>query len=302
MLGVNRSRVYYKPAPQSEFNLQVMDWIDRQYTDHPTTGVLGMVDHIALKQKVIINPKRVRRLMRTMNLMAVYPKPRTTLPNVEHKVFPFLLRRLKVIKPNQVWCTDITYIRLLGGFMYLIAIMDLYSRYVISWRLSNSMDLSFCLDALDDALRFSECEIFHSDQGSQYTSPDFTKVLLDRGIKVSMSGKGRCFDNIVNERLWRTVKYEEIFLHEYADGHDLNRHLERYFDYYNFHRPHRSLSGLTPGMVYGSDVGLWDALNLCLSSKAAGSSRLLRRLTASHVIVKADADATKQTGLISQQY
>lgn len=302
MLGVNRSRVYYKPAPQSEFNLQVMDWIDRQYTDHPTTGVLGMVDHIALKQKVIINPKRVRRLMRTMNLMAVYPKPRTTLPNVEHKVFPFLLRRLKVIKPNQVWCTDITYIRLLGGFMYLIAIMDLYSRYVISWRLSNSMDLSFCLDALDDALRFSECEIFHSDQGSQYTSPDFTKVLLDRGIKVSMSGKGRCFDNIVNERLWRTVKYEEIFLHEYADGHDLNRHLERYFDYYNFHRPHRSLSGLTPGMVYGSDAGLWDALNLCLSSKAAGSSRLLRRLTASHVIVKADADATKQTGLISQQY
>lgn len=288
--------------PQNKFNLQVMDWIDRQYTDHPTTGVLGMVDHIALKRKTIVNPKRVRRLMRTMSLMAVYPKPRTTLPNVEHKVFPFLLKRLTVIKPNQVWCTDITYIKVLGGFMYLIAIMDLYSRHVISWRLSNSMDLTFCLEALDEALRFSECEIFHSDQGSQYTSPDFTKVLLDRGIKVSMSGKGRCFDNIVNERLWRTVKYEEIFLHEYADGHDLHRHLERYFDYYNFHRPHRSLSGLTPGMIYGGDASLWHELNLSLNSKAAGSSHLLRRLTANHGVVKADAEATKQTRLISPAY
>lgn len=280
----------------------MMDWIDRQYTDHPTTGVLGMVNHIALKHKAIVNPKRVRRLMRTMSLMAIYPKPRTTLPNIKHKVFPCLLGRLKIVRPDQVWCTDITYIRLVGGFMYLVAIMDMYSRYVISWRLSNSMDLSFCLEALDESLRFSQCEIFHCDQGSQYTSPDFTDVLVNRGIKVSMSGKGRCFDNIFNERLWRTVKYEEIFLHEYADGHDLYRHLERYFDYYNFHRTHSSLGGLTPGMIYGGDADLWDELNLSLSSKAAGPSRLLRRLTASHGIVKADADATKQTGLISQQY
>lgn len=279
-----------------------MDWIDKQYTDHPTTGVLGMVDHIALKHEVIVNPKRVRRLMRTMSLMAIYPKPRTTLPNISHKVFPCLLGRLKIVKPDQVWCTDITYIRLMGGFMYLAAIMDLYSRYVISWRLSNSMDLSFCLEALDEALRFSECEIFHSDQGSQYTSPDFTDVLVNRGIKVSMSGKGRCFDNIVNERLWRTLKYEEIYLREYAHGHDLHGHLERYFDYYNFHRPHSTLGGLTPGMVYGGNADLWEELNLCLGSKAAGSSRLLRRLTASHGIVKADADATKQTGLINRRY
>ena len=276
-----------------------MDWIDRHYTDHPTTGVLGMIDHIALKHKVIVNPKRVRRLMRKMGLMAIYPKPRTTLPNVEHKVYPCLLRGLKVIKPDQVWCTDITYIRLIGGFMYLIAIMDLYSRYVISWRLSNSMDLSFCLYALDEALRFSECEIFHSDQGSQYTSDDFTNILLDRGIKVSMSGRNRCFDNIVNERLWHTLKNEEIYLHEYADGLDLNRRLEYYFDYYNFHRTHRSLGGLTPGMVYGGNAELWEEINFNLGSKAPGASRLLRRITASHVIVKADADATKQTGLIT---
>jgi len=301
MLSVNRSRLYYSPAGESRENLDLMDKIDAHYTEHPTTGVLGMVNHLALTYGEIVNHKRVRRLMRLMSLMAIYPKKRTSIPNAENKVYPCLLKHLKILKPNHVWCTDITYIRLLGGFMYLVVIMDLFSRFVLSWRISNSMDLAFCLDALDEALRFTEPEIHHSDQGCQYTSKEYTGVLSERGINISMSGKGRCFDNIVNERLWRSYKQEEVYIKDYSDGHDLYQQTERYFDYYNYRRPHQSLGGLTPAMVYGGNERVVVAVrDLDLSSKTTGSSQILRRFIASPDWGEADAEATKHLGLKTQ--
>ena len=301
MLSVNRSRLYYSPAGESRENLDLMDKIDAHYTEHPTIGVLGMVNHLALTYGEIVNHKRVRRLMRLMALMAIYPKKRTSIPNAENKVYPCLLKHLKILKPNHVWCTDITYIRLLGGFMYLVVIMDLFSRFVLSWRISNSMDLAFCLDALDEALRFTEPEIHHSDQGCQYTSKEYTGVLLERGINISMSGRGRCFDNIVNERLWRSYKQEEVYIKDYSDGHDLYQQTERYFDYYNYRRPHQSLGGLTPAMVYGGNERVVVAVrDLDLSSKTTGSSQILRRFIASPDWGEADAEATKHLGLKTQ--
>jgi len=301
MLSVNRSRLYYSPAGESRENLDLMDKIDAHYTDRPTTGVLGMVNHLALTYGEIVNPKRVRRLMRLMALMAIYPKKRTSIPNADNKVYPCLLKHLKVFKPNHVWCTDITYIRLLGGFMYLVVLMDLFSRFVLSWRISNSMDLTFCLDALDEALRFNEPEIHHSDQGCQYTSKEYTGVLSERGINISMSGRGRCFDNIFNERLWRSYKQEEVYIKDYSDGHDLYQQTERYFDYYNYRRPHQGLGGLTPAMVYGGNEQVVAAVrDLDLRSKATGSSHLLRRFIASPDWGEADAEATKHLGLKAQ--
>jgi putative transposase len=188
--------------------------------------------------------------MRKMGLMAIYPKPRTTKSIIEHAKFPCLIRKMDITEPDQVWCSDITYIRMAHGFMYLVAIMDYFSRYVISWSVSNSLESLFCMDALDEALRSSKPQVFHSDQGCQYTSSDFVDELKSRKIKVSMSGRGRCFDNILAERLWRTVKYEEIYLREYNDGHELIRSLREYFDYYNYRRPHRSLDGIRPADVY----------------------------------------------------
>lgn len=250
LLGVNRSRVYYKSAQTEQKDIVMMNIIDEEFTAHPFTGVERMVDVILRKNKLVVNHKRIRRLMRKMGLMAIYPKPRTTQSIIEHAKFPCLIRKMDITKPNQVWCSDITYIRMAHGFMYLVAIMDYFSRYVISWSISNSLESLFCMDALDEALGVSKPMIFHSDQGSQYTSIDFVDELKSHKIKVSMSGRGRCFDNILAERLWRTVKYEEIYLREYADGHDLIRSLREYFDYYNYHRPHKSLGKKTPAEVY----------------------------------------------------
>ncbi|MBW8002322.1 MAG: IS3 family transposase [Planctomycetes bacterium] len=192
-----------------------------------------------------------------MGLMAIYPRPGTTQSIIEHAKYPCLIRKMDITEPDQVWCSDITYIRMTHGFMYLVAIMDYFSRYVISWSVSNSLESLFCMDTLDEALSVAKPAVFHSDQGSQYTSSDFIDELKARKIRVSMSGKGRCFDNILAERLWRTVKYEEIYLREYDDGHELIRSLRQYFDYYNHHRPHGSLGRRTPTEVYQtSDLSL----------------------------------------------
>jgi putative transposase len=263
LLDVNRSRLYYSASAINQENLRIMNLIDVEFTEHPFTGVERMVECLRRESGLIVNHKRVRRLMRKMGLMAIYPKPRTSCPAWVYMKYPCLLKTIAIDAPDIVWCSDITYIRLKGGFMYLVAIMDYFSRYVLSWSVSNSLESLFCLDALDDALSLSRPQIFHSDQGKQYTSTKFVDTLKIGDIRISMSGKGRAFDNILAERLWRTVKYEEVYLREYADGHDLIGSLRQYFDYYNNHRPHSSLDYRTPAEVYrqGRD-------SLCVASAA----------------------------------
>ena len=250
LLDVPRQRLYYRPRPISDETLCVMDFIDRRFTEHPTLGIDVMVEHLSRDMGLRVNHKRVRRLMRTMGLVAIYPKPRTSVSAAVYHKYPCLLGALTIDRPDAVWCSDITYIRLKGGFMYLVAILDYHSRYVLSWSVSNSLDSLFCLDALDEAMQHSTPQVFHSDQGRQYTGSKFIDALKAAKIKISMSGKGRAFDNILVERLWRTVKYEEIYLRQYADGHELIASLERYFEYYNTRRPHRSLDYRTPAEVY----------------------------------------------------
>ena len=254
LLDVLRQRLYYRHRPISSVNLSVMDFIDREFTKHPFVGVERMVEEIFRQMHLIVNEKRVRRLMRKMGLMAVYPKPRTSIPAAVYHKYPCLLGSLTINSPDVVWCSDITYIRLKGGFMYLVAIMDYHSLYVLSWSVSNSLDSLFCLDALDEAMAISKPKVFHSDQGRQYTSGKFIDTLKAVGIDISMSGKGRAFDNILVERLWRTVKYEEIYLNEYRDGHELITALKRYFDYYNNSRPHQSLDYQTPAEIYFGEM------------------------------------------------
>jgi putative transposase len=250
LLDVHRSRLYYSAGTMNPENLRIMNLIDAEFTAHPFTGIDRMVAFLRRAQGLIVNPKRVRRLMRKMGLMALYPKPRTSCPATVYMKYPCLLKTIAIDAPDIAWCSDITYIRLRGGFLYLVAILDYFSRYVLSWSVSNSLESLFCLDALDEALSVSRPRIFHSDQGKQYTSTKFVDALKTGDIRISMSGKGRCFDNILAERLWRTVKYEEVYLREYADGHDLIRSLRRYFGYYNNYRPHRSLGYRTPSEVY----------------------------------------------------
>ena len=250
LLDVNRSRLYYSAGVINEENLRIMNLIDEEFTEHPFTGIDRMVEFLRREHHLIVNHKRIRRLMRKMGLMAIYPKPRTSCSASAYMKYPCLLKTIVIDAPDTVWCSDITYIRLKGGFMYLVSIMDYFSRYVLSWSVSNSLESLFCLDALDDALSLSRPQIFHSDQGKQYTSTKFVGALKASEINISMSGKGRAFDNILAERLWRTVKYEEVYLREYADGHDLIGSLRRYFDYYNNHRPHSSLGYRTPAEIY----------------------------------------------------
>lgn len=250
LLAVNRSRLYYPPRPPDEGDLGIMDLIDEEFTEHPFTGVERMAHFLWRQHGLAVNHKRVRRLMRKMGLMAVYPKPRTSMPAPVYIKYPCLLGAFTIEAPDAVWCSDITYIRLRGGFMYLVAIMDYFSRYVLSWSVSNSLESLFCIDALDEALMVSRPQVFHSDQGKQYGSVKFTEALKEHGIRISMSGRGRAFDNILVERLWRTVKYEEVYLREYEDGHELIRMLGRYFDYYNNRRPHMALDYKTPAEVY----------------------------------------------------
>jgi len=249
LLELSRSSYYYRPQPESELNLHLMDLIDRQYTKRPFYGARQMTESLR-RQGHWVNHKRVERLMRKMGIMAIYPRPRTSIKDDSHKIYPYLLRDLAIIYPNQVWCADITYIRMRHGFLYLIAIMDWFSRYVLSWELSNTLDVHFCLEALDQALRIAKPGIFNNDQGSQFTSSAFTGLLEQNNIRISMDGRGRAFDNIFIERLWRTVKYEEVYLHDYQDGVDAYFALEKYFRFYNEERFHSSLDYQTPSEVY----------------------------------------------------
>ncbi len=226
-----------------------MQLLDEQYTRCPFYGVERMTEWLRAKGYAV-NAKRVRRLLRLMGLAAQYPKPRLSQPGAAHQVYPYLLKDVSIERADQVWSTDITYVRLRGGFIYLVAIMDWYSRYVLSWEVSTSLEGSFCVAALDRALRRSAPEVFNSDQGSQFTSRGFTQVLIERGVKVSMDGRGRVFDNIFIERLWRSVKYEEVYLKEYRSVGEAVAGLGGYFDFYNRERLHQSLGYRTPEAVY----------------------------------------------------
>jgi putative transposase len=249
LLGLNRSTLYYGGVGVSEEDLQLMRLIDEQFSRRPFYGSRRMVVWLASQQHVV-NRKHVQRLMQQMGLVAIYPKPRLSTGNKEHKIYPYLLRNLEITRPNQVWATDITYIRLAHGFMYLVALLDWHSRYVLSWRLSNSMEESFCIEALEEALAWQCPEIFNSDQGVQFTSKSFTSRLEDRRVAISMDGRGRVFDNIFIERLWRTVKYEDIYLKDYETVPELRHGLENYFTFYCYERPHQSLDNRTPWEVY----------------------------------------------------
>lgn len=227
-----------------------MQKIDEQYLKTPSYGSRSMRTHLR-RSGYKVNRKRIQRLMRIMGLEAIYPKPKTSRPHPEHRVYPYLLRDLTIDRPNQVWSTDITYVPLNRGFMYLVAIMDWHSRKVLSWRISNTLETDFCIEALEEAIeRHGVPEIFNTDQGSQFTSKKFTGLLESHGIKISMDGRGRCLDNIFIERLWWTLKYHYLYLHAFNNGSELRRGLRKWFEYYNSERFHQSLDDLTPDEVY----------------------------------------------------
>lgn len=249
LLGLARSTYYYAPHPESPENLAVMAALDRQYVRTPYYGVRKMTARLQA-EGFPVNHKRVARLMRVMGLSALTPPHRTSKPGPDHRIYPYLLRDLKVERPDQVWSTDITYVGLPQGFVYLVAVMDWYSRYVLSWELSNTLEGGFCLLALERALARGRPEIFNTDQGSQFTSAAFTGRLEGHGVRVSMDGRGRCFDNIFVERLWRTVKYEELYLKEYANLPALYAGLGHYFPQYNEERLHQALGYRTPASVH----------------------------------------------------
>jgi putative transposase len=250
LLSVNRSGLYYEPRVTSNDELELMRRIDELHLERPFYGS-RKVAHVLKAEGQTINRKCVQRLMRLMDIESCAPKPNTSRPAPEHTKYPYLLRKLKIDRVDQVWASDITYIPLADGFAYLVAIIDLYSRRVLAWRLSNTLDTSFCIEALKEALwAFGQPDIFNTDQGSQFTADAFTKVLLDRGVKVSMDGKGRCIDNIFVERLWRSLKYEEVYLHAYDSPQDARRGIGRYVDFYNIERPHQALGYQTPDAFY----------------------------------------------------
>lgn len=254
LLGLSRSAYYYQRQSPSELNLALMRLIDEQYTRTPFYGVPRVTKWLR-RQGYEVNHKRVARLMKLMGLEAIHPKPRLSQGSKEHKIYPYLLRGICVDRPDYVWCADITFIRMAHGFLYLVAIMDWFSRYVLAWELSITMDREFCLSALDRALKLSTPEMFNTDQGSQFTSSEFTGRLEQFSILVSMDGRGRVFDNIFIERLWRTVKYEEVYLKEYQTVRDAYTGLLSYFEFYNTERFHSSLGDRTPHEVYFKEHG-----------------------------------------------
>jgi putative transposase len=257
LAGVSRATVYTKRKPPvvNEVDQQLCRLIDEEYTRHPFYGSRKILRYLRTTGHVV-NRKRVQRLMRTMGLAAIAPGPHTSKPQPEHKVYPYRLRGVPIVRPNQVWSADITYVRLAHGFAYLVAVIDWYSRKVLSWRISNTMDAAFCVDCLEDALRTHGApELFNSDQGSQFTSDAFTDVLISNAITISMDGRGRVFDNIFVERLWRSIKHEDIYLKGYATMGDLLLGLTAYMSFYNEARQHQSLSYQTPNAVYQTGIG-----------------------------------------------
>ena len=249
LLGVARSSLYYRPREASGENPALMQAMDRQYLDTPFYGSRRMKVWLA-REGIPVSRKRVQRLMRVMGLRAIYRSPRTSRPAPEHRVYPYLLEKIRVTRPNQAWAADITYLPMARGFLYLVAIMDWHSRYVVAWRLSNTLEADFCVDALKEALGQGQPEVFNTDQGSQFTSLEFTQVLRDHGVKISIDGKGRYTDNIFVERLWRTVKYEEVYLKAYANAAEARKELGAYFRFYNNQRPHQALGYRTPAEVF----------------------------------------------------
>lgn len=250
LLALAPSSLYFRPASESAFNEELMRWIDRQYLQTPFYGYRRMTAALQ-RDGHAVNQKRVRRLMRLMGIEAVYPKPRLSLPNKAHPVHPYLLKGLLIDRPDQVWCTDITYIPLRRGWVYLVAVMDWHSRCVLSWEVSITLDASFCVDALEAALRRGKPEIFNSDQGSQFTSEAFTDVLEEAKIRISMDGRGRCFDNIFIERLWRSLKHEHVYLHDHQTVAEAVSGIGGWIAFYNHRRPHQALGYRTPAEAYG---------------------------------------------------
>jgi putative transposase len=249
LLGLNRSSRYYQPAAATAENLRLMRRIDQEYTAHPFLGSRRLTRWL-IEQGEAVNRKRVQRLMRLMGLEAIYPKPKLSAAGRGHRIYPYLLRNVTSERPDQVWSTDITYVPLSQGFMYLAAVIDWYSRYVLAWRLSNTLDGSFCLEMLEEALGRGRPEVFNTDQGVQFTAAAWTGRLESAGVAVSMDGRGRCLDNVFVERLWRSVKYEDIYLHGYETVPQLWQGLGRYFPYYNEERLHQSLDYRTPAALY----------------------------------------------------
>jgi len=254
LLGISRASIYYQPVGVSDADKQIMNLIDLIYTAHPYYGNRKIRAELNLTHQIPIGREHTRTLMKLLGLQTIYPKTKKGLswPNANNCVYPYLLRNVKIARPNQVWSADITYVRLEEGFAYLIAVIDWFSRYVISWRLSNSLEIDFCLDCLNEALDASKHkpDIFNSDQGGHFTSKQFTQILQNNNIQISMDGRGRCLDNIFVERLWRTVKQENIYLNSYQDVRETNIGLNKYFPFYNHERRHQSLNYRTPAEVY----------------------------------------------------
>ena len=251
LVSISRSSFYYAPVPETAETLALMTVIDASFLDHPWYGSRQMARHLQ-RLGPAAGRRRVRRLMARMGLSPIYQRPRTSDPHPEHRIYPYLLRDLEITRPNQVWCADITYLPMRRGFLYLIAIMDWASRKVLAWRLSNTMDAEFCVAALREALaRFGKPQIFNTDQGSQFTSTAFTDVLRGADVKISMDGRGRWMDNVFIERLWRSLKYECVYLNAFETGSELRTGLSRWISYYNEHRPHSRFGGRTPDEVYG---------------------------------------------------
>lgn len=250
LAGVNRSSWYYEPVPPSELDLTLMNLLDEQYTKTPFYGVRNMT----LSMRALgfmVGKDHVRTLLRKMGLTAVFPKPNLSKPHPQNRIYPYLLRDMEIMRPNQVWCADITYIRLTWGFAYLVAIVDWYSRAVLSWRLSNTLEADFCVEALQEALvKYGTPEVFNTDQGTQFTSQEFIGVLTDKRISISMDGRGRCLDNIFIERLWRTVKYQNVYLKGYRTIPEARMGLTEYFEFYNKEKFHQGLDNKTPWQVY----------------------------------------------------
>lgn len=250
LLGLARSSFYYEPRPESETDLLLMRLLDEQYTRTPFYGIRRMTAW-AQQQGHPVNHKHVRRLLRLMGLAAIYPKPNLSQAAPGHRIYPYVLRGVRIERVNQVWSSDITYVRLMGGFVYLVAIIDWFSRYVLSWEISVTLDSDFCVSALERALATGQPEVFNTDQGAQFTSLAFTERLRKREIRISMDGRGRALDNIFVERLWRTVKYEDIYLNDYTSVPEVRSGLGRYFNFYNGERLHQSLNYRTPAVVHG---------------------------------------------------
>ena len=253
LLDISRSGLYYRPVRIADEDLTLVKLIDRQYLATPFYGARKIAAWLK-SQGHLINRKRVRRLMQVMGLKAIYRRPRTSKPAAGHKIYPYLLSGMAITRPNQVWAADITYIPMARGFLYLVVIMDWHSRYVLAWRLSNTLDADFCVDALKEALRKGRPDIFNTDQGAQFTSEMFTGLLEQHGIRISMDGKGSYNDNLFIERLWRTVKYEEVYLKAYQDGRDARAELGQYFRFYNDERPHQAHGYRTPAEIFSSAI------------------------------------------------